>query len=99
MVISETPSVVRYYLEQNGRTDLRAGVLSDSNLTLNFETDMFIILQRGRTYFENKEKMDQVRNRYSIVYSACPRGGRTAVDVYAPHGAQNSAIVCDKLEL
>jgi len=98
-IVSEAPGVARYYLEKYGRTDLQSRVLSDPNFNVDPETDSFIILQRGRTYFENIEKMKQVRARYSIVYASCPRYGNIAVEVYATRNGQRLTNVCDAVNL
>ncbi len=87
-IVSETPGVVHYYLEKLGRTDLHETVLSDANFVLPDSGQVFIILQRGRTYFENQEKMKQVRERFPMVYASCVRG-HTAAAVYS---AQPGAI-------
>jgi hypothetical protein len=52
---------------------------------------LFHILQRGRTYFENQDKMKEVRERFTLVYAGCIRG-HTAVEVYAP-GATSTVQV------
>ncbi len=62
IVAHETPGVASYYFEKYGRTDLRSRVISDANFNAVDETSpIFIILQRGRTYFENRAEMDAVR--------------------------------------
>jgi hypothetical protein len=81
-VVHETPGVVRHYLARFGRTDLDARVLSASD----FEVDAaprpaYFILQRGRTYFENRAKMDEVRSRFGKVYEGTVEGV-VAVEVY-----------------
>ena len=81
-IVSETPGVVRYYTEKFGRTDIQSRVLSDPDFTVPAQGPAFFILQRGRTYFENQEKMKQVRERFPLVYESCVRG-YTAADVYA----------------
>ncbi|MGB8510721.1 MAG: hypothetical protein WCD76_20285, partial [Pyrinomonadaceae bacterium] len=58
----ETPGVVRYYLEKFGRTDLRSAVISDPQFdALTEPGPLYVILQRGRTYFENRVEVDAVR--------------------------------------
>ena len=62
MIVHETPHVVRYYLEKYGRTDLQSRVLSSSDFQIeDAPQPSFIIVQRGRTYFENAEKIKEVR--------------------------------------
>jgi hypothetical protein len=85
IVAHETPGVARHYLEKFGRTDLRSRVISDSQFDATNESNAFVILQRGRTYFENREKMEAVRasNKFRKVYEGIINGV-SAVEVYAP---------------
>jgi hypothetical protein len=81
-IVHETPGVVGYYLEKFGRADLQSRVLSDANFQLaDAPRPAYIILQRGRTYFENQEKMKEVRARFRKVYEGFVQGV-TAVEVY-----------------
>ncbi len=58
----ETPGVVRHYLEKFGRTDLRPRVISDPSFDAPATTaPAYFILQRGRTYFENRAEFDAIR--------------------------------------
>nr|MBA2734262.1 glycosyltransferase family 39 protein [Acidobacteriota bacterium] len=80
VITHETPGVVGYYLEKFGRTDIQSRVLSDANFKLaDAPAQTFIILQRGRTYFENQEKMKEVRFSYRKVYEGFVKD---AVEVY-----------------
>jgi hypothetical protein len=57
-------------------------VLSDPNFKLDdAPVQTYIILQRGRTYFENQEKMKEVRASFRKVYEGFVEGV-TAVEVY-----------------
>ena len=81
-IVHETPGVARHYLQRFNRTDLNSRVLSDPN----FKPDeasrpAYFILQRGRTYYENRAKMDEVRGRGQKVYEGFV-GGASAVEVY-----------------
>ncbi|HEX8162866.1 MAG TPA: glycosyltransferase family 39 protein [Pyrinomonadaceae bacterium] len=81
-VAHETPGVVRHYLERFGRTDLDARVLSASDFKVDdAPRPAYFILQRGRTYFENRAKMDEVRARFPKVYEGRV-AGVVAVEVY-----------------
>ena len=61
-VATETPGVTRYYLERFNRTDLRPRTISDPQFDVTSEpSPVYVILQRGRTYFENREEMAAVR--------------------------------------
>jgi hypothetical protein len=62
IIAHETPGVVRHYLEKFGRTDLRSRVISDPSFDVRTVSEpTYLILQRGRTYFENREEFDAVR--------------------------------------
>ncbi|HEV2801685.1 MAG TPA: glycosyltransferase family 39 protein [Pyrinomonadaceae bacterium] len=82
-VVHETPGVARYYLQKFNRADLNSRVLSDSAFQLDAAPrPAYIILQRGRTYFENREKMTDARTSGRKVYEGFV-GGTSAVEVYA----------------
>jgi hypothetical protein len=74
--------VVRYYTEKFGRNDLQSQVLSDPNFTVPNQAAVYFVLQRGRTYFENRDKMKQVREQFPMVYASCVRDF-TAAEVYS----------------
>jgi hypothetical protein len=81
-VVHETPGVVGYYLEKLGRADLQSRVLSDPGFRLEAAPPpAYFVLQRGRTYFENREKMQEVRARLRKVYEGFVRDV-TTVEVY-----------------
>jgi hypothetical protein len=62
VIAHETPGVVRYYLARYGREDLRSRVISDPSFDPTAEPGpVYVILQRGRTYFENRDEMGRVR--------------------------------------
>ena len=82
MIVTEAPGVVRYYTEKFGRSDIQSRVLSDPDFSVPNQAPAFFILQRGRTYFENQEKMKQVHERFPLVYASCVRG-YTAAEVYS----------------
>jgi hypothetical protein len=81
-IVHETPGVARYYLQKFKRTDLDSRVLSDPAFRLEAAPrPAYIILQRGRTYFENRDKMNEARARGRKVYEGFV-GGLSAVEVY-----------------
>ena len=83
LVVHETPGVARYYLEKFGRADLQSRVLSDPQFRpKDAQRPAYFVLQRGRTYFENREKMDAVRAGLPKVYEGFIEGA-SAVEVYA----------------
>jgi hypothetical protein len=62
---NETPGVVRYYLARYGREDLLSRTISDPRFDVTKEpAPVYAIIQRGRTYFENREEMDAVRAQF-----------------------------------
>lgn len=78
----ETPGVARYYLQKFNRADLDSRVLSDPALRLDAAPrPAYVILQRGRTYFENREKMREARASGRKVYEGFV-AGLSAVEVY-----------------
>jgi len=81
-IVTETPGVVGYYSEKFGRTDLQSRVLSDPKYSVSETEPAYVILQRGRTYFENQNEMKEVRDRFTLVYAGCVEG-HTAAEVYA----------------
>jgi hypothetical protein len=81
-VVHETPGVARHYLEKFGRADLQSRVLSDPNFRLeDAPRPAYYLLQRGRTYFENRDKMGEVRARFPKVHEELINGA-SAVEVY-----------------
>ena len=90
-IVTETPGVVRYYTEKFGRTDLQSRVLSDPKYTVSEPGPAYVILQRGRTYFENQNEMKEVRDRFTLVYAGCIEG-HTAAEVYAVPANSSAAV-------
>jgi 4-amino-4-deoxy-L-arabinose transferase-like glycosyltransferase len=81
-IVGETPAVFRYYLEKFGRTDLESRVLSDPKFDLALaHKPAYVIIQNGRTYFENREKMKTVRETYTKVFEVKVKG-ESAAGVY-----------------
>src|SRR5688500_13543116 len=65
-IAHETPGVVRYYLARCGREDLRPRVISGPAFDVTAEPGpVYAILQRGRTYFENRDEMARVRAQFN----------------------------------
>jgi hypothetical protein len=82
IIAHETPAVTRYYLERFSRPDLNSLVISSAD----FDPEKpaapaYIIVQRGRTYFENREKIDFVRANFKKVYEVKIKGA-TAAEVF-----------------
>jgi hypothetical protein len=63
---NETPGVVRYYLARYGREDLLSRTISDPRFDVTqAPAPVYAILQRGRTYFENRDEMNAVRAQFN----------------------------------
>jgi hypothetical protein len=90
-IVTETPGVVRYYTEEFGRTDLQSRVLSDPKYNVSATGPAYVILQPGRTYFENQNEMKEVRDRFTLVYAGCVEG-HTAAEVYAVPANPTAAV-------
>lgn len=79
----ETPAVARYYLGKFSRTDLRSQTMSASDFDPAKVTGpAYFIIQRGRTYFENREKLAFIRANFTKVHEIQVRG-LTACEVFA----------------
>jgi Dolichyl-phosphate-mannose-protein mannosyltransferase len=91
MIVSEVPGVVRYYTGKFGRNDLQSRVLSDPKYTPSADVPTYVILQKGRTYFENQQEMTDVKTRFTMVYAGCIKG-HTAAEVYAAPVNPNQAV-------
>ncbi|MDT7541297.1 MAG: Dolichyl-phosphate-mannose-protein mannosyltransferase [Acidobacteriota bacterium] len=84
-IVHETPGVTSYYLQQFNRADINSRVLSDTQFKLDdAPRPAYFILQRGRTYFENREKMDEVRARFPRI-NVVAIDGIVAAEIYEAH--------------
>jgi len=79
---SETPGVVQYYLERFSRPDIRSEIISQPSFTLNGGRPDFVMLQRGRVYFENLENFKFIEKNFPIVQASVYEG-TAASRVYA----------------
>jgi Dolichyl-phosphate-mannose-protein mannosyltransferase len=82
VIAHETPGVTSYYLEQFGRTDLDSRAISapDFNVT-NISGPAYFIVQRGRTYFENRDKIAFIQTTFKKVHEIAING-MTAAEVF-----------------
>ena len=80
-IASDIPGVVEYYLERYNRPDIRSEILSHPDFSLARSQPDYVILQRGRVYFENQQTFKLVEDTYPIV-QASTYGGTDAVRVY-----------------
>jgi len=81
VLAGETPSVFRYYLERAGRGDVRVVNLSDPEFDLAGAGRVFVFLQPGRRYFENREFFEALWDRRPPVAEG-DLSGSPAVRVY-----------------
>jgi hypothetical protein len=81
-IAHETPAVVRHYLAAFGRTDLNSQTISSKEFDVRTATGpVYVIVQRGRTYFENRDELDHVRAHFQRVHEV-KIGGASAVEVF-----------------
>lgn len=82
LIAHETPAATRYYLETFGRTDLNSKAISAPDFDVTkLEGPAYVIVQRGRTYFENREKIQHVRTHFRLVHEV-KVAGITAAEVF-----------------
>ena len=81
-VAHETPAVVHHYLSVFGRTDLNSQVISAKDFDVTTAPGpVYVIVQRGRTYFENRDELVVVRTKFRRVHSVTIEGV-TAAEVF-----------------
>ena len=82
LIADETPGVTHYYLEQFQRTDLNSKAISvpDFDVTKTSRPAYFIV-QRGRTYFENRAKLAFIRANFKKV-DEVSINGMSAAEVF-----------------
>ena len=84
-VAHETPGVTGYYLTQFGRPDLKSQAISSPDFDVRTAGGaVYVLVQRGRTYFENREELDHVRNNFQRIHEVTVNGA-TAVEVFVNH--------------
>jgi 4-amino-4-deoxy-L-arabinose transferase-like glycosyltransferase len=75
IIAHETPAATRYYLERFGRSDLNSQVMSAPDFQVtDISGPAFIIVQRGRTYFENRDEIAIIRRTLTKVYEVRANG-------------------------
>ena len=82
IIAHETPAVTRYYLAEFRRTDLISKAMSapDLDVTKNSGPAYFIV-QRGRTYFQNRDKLAFMRSNFRKIHEVSING-MTAAAVF-----------------
>ena len=79
MLASEIPGVVQYYLERFNRPDIRSEIISQPSFTLSKnERPTFVMLQRGRVYFENIDNFNYIEKTFPLVQSSIYEGAAAA---------------------
>lgn len=82
IIAHETPAATRYYLRKFGRPDLNSRTISDPEFDVaNISGPAYIIIQRGRTYFENQDKISFARANLTKV-EEIDINGLTAAEVF-----------------
>ena len=71
-----------HYLARFGRTDLNSKTISSNEFDVRSAPGpIYVIVQRGRTYFENREELDHVRATCERVHEVKIEGA-SAVEVF-----------------
>jgi hypothetical protein len=79
----ETPAVASYYLTQFGRADLKSQPISSADFDVRSAAGpVYVIVQRGRTYFENREELDYVRKNFRRIHEVTINGAGAVVEVF-----------------
>ena len=74
-IAHETPGVVRHYLSVFGRADLNSQVISSSQFDVTSASGpVYVIAQRGRTYFENRDELEVVRMKFRRLHTVTVEG-------------------------
>jgi len=75
IIAHETPAATKYYLQQFRRPDLISKAISapDFDVTKISESAYFIV-QRGRTYFENQDKLAYIRANFKKIHEVSVNG-------------------------
>jgi hypothetical protein len=82
IIAHETPAVTHYYLARFQRNDLDSRALSTPDFDVaKLSGPGYFIVQRGRTYFENQDKLAYIRANFKKVDEVSIRG-MTAAEVF-----------------
>ncbi|HKO45449.1 MAG TPA: glycosyltransferase family 39 protein [Pyrinomonadaceae bacterium] len=82
LIAHETPAATGYYLEKFSRQDLNSKALSAPDFDVTqISGPAYVIIQRGRTYFENREKIQFVRSNFRLIHEE-KVNGLTAAEVF-----------------
>ncbi|PWT82737.1 MAG: hypothetical protein C5B44_01660 [Acidobacteria bacterium] len=82
LIAHETPAVANYYLARFGRRDLASQPISNAEFDPTVvSTPTYVIVQRGRTYFENQHKLAFIRSNFNKV-NEIRINGLSAAEIY-----------------
>ena len=65
-IVSDVPQIVRFYLEQKGRTDVGVRSFSGHGLSMNAR-EQWVLVQDAHVYFETADVIAQLRSRHKPV--------------------------------
>ena len=91
---SEIPGVVEYYLERYNRKDIRSEIISKPSFSLTESAPDYVLLQRGRIYFENQENFRFIEKNFPLVQSSTYEGA-AATEVYKIAGQKAKLMNLD----
>ncbi|MDQ1728450.1 MAG: hypothetical protein QOD33_575 [Pyrinomonadaceae bacterium] len=82
LIAHETPGVTHFYLEKFARTDLNSKPISAPDFDpTKLSGPAYFIIQRGRTYFENRDKLAFVETNFRKIHEVSVNG-LTAAEVF-----------------
>ena len=82
IIAHETPATTKYYLEKFRRVDLNSKAISAPDFDVSkISGPAYFIVQRGRTYFENQDKLAFIRVNYKKIHEVSVKG-MTAAEVF-----------------
>lgn len=83
IIAHETPATTRYYLEKFRRTDLNSKAMSAPDFEVTkISGPAYFIVQKGRTYFENRDKLAYIRANFRRIHEV-KVNGMVAAEVFS----------------
>lgn len=73
-IISEIPGVVQYYLERFKRPNIHSEIMSQPDFQLHKDPLNYVILQRGRVYFENEKNFAYIETGFPRIQASLYNG-------------------------
>lgn len=93
IIISDAPSVVRYYSKRFGRPDLKQGSFCDRTPDLNDHN--YVLFQEGRRYFENDRTLEDIKRDFKPA-EVVRVAGYAAVQIYKIDKAIGDRLVSNE---